>query len=73
MQEEKSNRGTTIKRFNNHAQSPYFPKATQELFRLPGDKSKEILQLTTGWSWVNEQEKNIKYWLILTVQYAKKT
>ena len=57
MQKENPRNGTTIEKFNQMAQSPYFAKATQKLFRLPGDKSKPIIQLMTRWSWLNNTGK----------------
>ena len=46
-----------MSRFNHFATSPYFEKAITKLFRLPGDISKVILQLLTGWSWLNNTGK----------------
>ena len=57
LQRENPRSGTTIRRFNEYAQSPHFYKATQKLYRLPGDKSKPIIQLMTGWSWLNNTGK----------------
>ena len=50
-------KGTTILRFNKFATSPYYEKAIKKLFRLPGHISKDILQLFTGWSWLNNTGK----------------
>ena len=57
MQQDDPRKGTTIAKFNKLAKSQYFSKATKKLFRLPGDKSKEIIQLFTGWSWLNDTGK----------------
>ena len=50
-------KGTTKLRFNNFAQSPYYEKAITKLFRLPGNISKIIVQLLTGWTWLNNTGK----------------
>ena len=68
-QKEDPAKGTTKQRFNNFATSPYFEKAIIELFRLPGHISELIIQLLTGWSWLNNTGKRYQ---ILDTRLQKK-